>query len=857
MSNPEPSDGMPEPVVSFSTFTSWIALGEWFRAQIEEPTQVTPDLKRLAERLTEGAADPREKLRRLYRHVAQKIRYTSLSFGLGAYRPHDAAVTQENRYGDCKDKHALLAALLGAVGIEAAPALVNVTVDIDPDVPSPLEFDHIITRVTLGEEEIWLDSTQADAPLGVLMPSCPGDTALVIEPDASRLVTIPQTGPVPNRNSMHWQGEMDEQGEVVARVTMTHSGVFEVPVRSAFRHLEGNALFAFLGLNPAAGTLVDSKGDGFRHSDPEDLSGPFRFSYVKRTPRFLNPLDDHPSIPLFGTVLGPPFDLDWIVDQADANRLAGPMECEERFEIGLPAGMTVDLPEKTGLEYPYASYRSEYSFESGLLEIVRTYKAAAVQAHADQADAVQQFMEAIGEDLRKQLTFHRASPVDLARIADRLDAHSLALAASERIEAGQAGEARELIDIVLEKGPEIAQTWGIVGYVCMSLRDPECAKEAFTRLLELKPGDKWALHNLEMLVNALGTEEDRLTLARLKAGGKPEDAQARGEVARELMEQGKLDEADEALKEAVELDPANALLHVMLGDLHLRQDRIEEGRAEFDHALELARDPAVYNGIARAMAGADLDLDTAFRYASSAVTRVQAEVQLLDSLRGWRRSVEMQRALAAYLDTLGWIELRRGRAKQALPLLEASNRLHRNEEVAHHAIEAAVAAGEFDRALLYYGVEAMRKQAEPFGENPLIPLPKALANHVLVNIGNTSQLKNHLAVMARELMAASGRCWPEGDRFTIPEKMPDGLRPRFVFIVVMIGASGEVKDSKVIRGAEPWSSAASADVRRFPWDPVQIGDAPIVSVFPVLFTYAPDRSISAQLSFEILESGSF
>jgi len=46
-------------------------------------------------------------------------------FSLGGYSPHAASETLKNEYGDPKDKHTLLQALLEAAGIRAFPALVS------------------------------------------------------------------------------------------------------------------------------------------------------------------------------------------------------------------------------------------------------------------------------------------------------------------------------------------------------------------------------------------------------------------------------------------------------------------------------------------------------------------------------------------------------------------------------------------------------------------------------------------------------------------------------------------------------------------------------------------------------------
>jgi len=72
-----------------------------------------------------GLTTDEEKIRAIYEYVSQEIRYVSLSFGVTRYAPHPAGTVLANQYGDCKDKHTLLAAMLGAAGIEAWPVLAN------------------------------------------------------------------------------------------------------------------------------------------------------------------------------------------------------------------------------------------------------------------------------------------------------------------------------------------------------------------------------------------------------------------------------------------------------------------------------------------------------------------------------------------------------------------------------------------------------------------------------------------------------------------------------------------------------------------------------------------------------------
>src|SRR5256885_15594216 len=111
----------------------------------------------------------RDTLEALYDFVSKNYRYVSLSFGVGRYQPHAAGEVLANQYGDCKDKHTLLASLLAAVGRRAYPALISTGAEIDSDVPSPLQFDHMISAVPEGDAFIWLDTTPGVSPFGFLL----------------------------------------------------------------------------------------------------------------------------------------------------------------------------------------------------------------------------------------------------------------------------------------------------------------------------------------------------------------------------------------------------------------------------------------------------------------------------------------------------------------------------------------------------------------------------------------------------------------------------------------------------------------------------------------------------------------
>ena len=179
----------------------------------------SPEVRTKAEELTKGLSSDLEKTEALYDYVAKNFRYVSLSLGVGRYQPHAASEVLHDQYGDCKDKHTLLASLLEAEGLHASSVLINSTRKLDPDVPSPSQFDHVITMLPLGKQEIWMDTTSEVAPFRLLAYSLRKKQALLIPPAepastvAPHLEETPADTPMPDKESseIDWQDQRHRQ----------------------------------------------------------------------------------------------------------------------------------------------------------------------------------------------------------------------------------------------------------------------------------------------------------------------------------------------------------------------------------------------------------------------------------------------------------------------------------------------------------------------------------------------------------------------------------------------------------------------------------------------------------------------
>ena len=268
---------LPPPDVLISSFRTWEEVGRWYGRLQQEKIQPSPEVKAKAEELTKGLSDDDAKLRAIYNYVSLRYRYVAISFGIGRYQPHAAAEILGNQYGDCKDKHTLLAALLSAVGIRAYPALINSGMAVDADVPSPGQFNHVISVVAKGNTLSWMDTTPEVTAIGYLVYPLRGKPALVIMPDKVAFQTTPANSPFANKRTGTLTAKLDADGTLQAHVESMDRGDDELYFRPAFRRWP-ESQWKDLGQQIFYGASLGGTISNVRASPPEKTEEPFTMS---------------------------------------------------------------------------------------------------------------------------------------------------------------------------------------------------------------------------------------------------------------------------------------------------------------------------------------------------------------------------------------------------------------------------------------------------------------------------------------------------------------------------------------------------------------------------------------------------
>src|SRR5271166_5193731 len=292
-----PDDDRPD--VQLTTFETWEQIGRWYASLEKDRRAPTPEVRAKAQELTKGLNTDLDKTEALYDFVAKNFRYVSLSLGVGRYQPHAASDVLHDQYGDCKDKHTLLASLLEAEGLHASSVLINSSRKLDPDVPSPSQFDHVITMLPMGQgtnprgtkEEVWMDTTAEVAPFRLLSYQLRKKQALVIPPAyppssvAPHLEETPADTPMPDSEASQIDGKINDIGKLEAHVHYQFRGDEELLLRSVFRRVpEANWQRVAENINASLGGDVSN----LKVSDPAATREPFTLSYDVSKVNFLD-----------------------------------------------------------------------------------------------------------------------------------------------------------------------------------------------------------------------------------------------------------------------------------------------------------------------------------------------------------------------------------------------------------------------------------------------------------------------------------------------------------------------------------------------------------------------------------------
>ena len=706
----KPEDEHPD--IQLTTFATWEQIGRWY-AELEKDRRVpSPEVRAKAEELTKGLSSDLDKTEALYDYVAKNFRYVSLSLGVGRYQPHFAGDVLHNQYGDCKDKHTLLASLLEAEGLHADSVLINSSRKLDPDVPSPSQFDHVITMMPAGSEkgvdgEVWMDTTAEVAPFRLLSYSLRKKQALVIppvdahSPIAPHLEETPADTPMPDTEISEIDGKINQIGKLEAHVHYVFRGDEELMLRSVFRRVpQANWQRVVENVNAGIGGDITN----LKVSDPAATREPFTLSYDVSRVNFLDwsKKKTEMILPLSSFSL-PDVDEDDTDADAEPLKLGPKAEYTYKIKLELPAKYSAQAPLPFSLKRDYADYQATYQVEGNVFTAGRKLTLRESELPASRAPDYASFRRAVNADLGQQLSIENTVAGTPTPPAD-MKADDLVESGRDAMNSGDLTMAIEVLKRATEIEPKNKMAWNLLGMSYMGLRQDDAAVAALQKQIEINPYDEYAYNNLGRVYWQDRKYDDAVTAFHKQLEINPLDKFAHSNLGAMYAEWHKYDLAVPELEKAASLTPDSAELQVSLGDAYLNLGQDDKALAAFDHAVELAATPLVWNNIAYQLSLKKAHLDRAQQYAESAVSATAAALRNISLDRVTQQELPLVSSLVAYWDTLGWVHFAEGDLNTAEKYVSAAWELGHHGEVGDHLGQIYEKEGHKDRALCTYAL---------------------------------------------------------------------------------------------------------------------------------------------------------
>jgi tetratricopeptide (TPR) repeat protein len=820
---------LPTPDIQLSSFQSWEEIGAWYSTLQQERVKPSPEIRAKAAELTRNAVDDNAKLHAIYNYVSTQFRYIGVAFGIGRYQPHSAADVLANQYGDCKDKHTLLASLLEAEGIKAYPALINSSRDFDPDVPSPAQFDHVITAVPQGKDFLWLDTTAEVAPFGYLISVLLDKQALVMPTgQPPRLATTPHAElPNPLR-TFTIEAKLDDSGTLEGKVEQSIQGQdAEVLLRRAFR---GTPQQQWKDLVQQFSYASGFSGDvsDVSLSQPDKTDEPWHVGYSYKRKDYPDWINHHLSPPL------PPVTLPNYRD--DESKPTVPVwlgaagEVELRSQVELPKGYTPVLPSAVNLKEDFAEYHATYTVKDGKLVTERHLITKLHEIPVSEYESFKKFRKAIDDDHNAYVeTSTGGTPPPSGWSTLRAGIMGLPPctvpeaqeAEKEAQQIGQAGDlqgALESIKHALELDPKCTRDWLMLGSSQIFYHNPEAALESFRKAAQSDPTQvlplraiAYTLFSLKKYDEAADTWKELIKIA-------PDDTEAESNLGAVLTRSKRYPEAVIAYEAAAKLSPDDALLQLALGSAYLRVSDETKSLTAYKRTLELRSDPEMYNDIGYELADANKQLPLALQYAEKAVgeeEHLSSDVKLselkIEDLR-------FTRSLAAYWDSLGWVYFRLGNYEKAEKYLKAAWLLSQDRVVGDHLGQLYEQQNKRDAAVHMYRLAlGAAKQAD--------------------DTEDTQDRLDHLEEEAKPAPAIGAKGELSDTRTFAVERITKQTSNADFFL--LIGPGSKVEDVKFVSGSDELKSgdkALRAILFKFPFPddgPSHLVRRGILSCYPV------------------------
>jgi Flp pilus assembly protein TadD len=679
--------------------------------------------------------------------------------------------------------------MLKAINIEAWPVLANAERQMDPAMPSPGEFNHLLTVVPRGrsaEEWIWLDTTPGVAPYRMLLSNLRDRNVLLVSPPkelkqwpgVTHVLRTPADPPFAMSAVTEVTGKIDTLGAIRAAVRMTFRGDAEVVLRSVLLNVPADQL-----IEVAKGIAEEMKLDGnvsdFKATNLEAPGLPLSIEFSIRRGGFFKwtATGATLSLPLEDFELPYATDKEW--KTRTRGKLGSPVLLTSRAILELPAGYTPALPVGIKVARDGYAFHSAYRIEEGRVVVERTVQIKKPEILATAAPEYLSFVRTVRSDEAQkiELTFDTKAAAEIPPDATAVELYS---AGFDAFQNNRYEVALAYWNGVVKLAPKHDSVWDALGLAYEKLGRPADAVNAFRKQTEESPYHHQAFKDLARVL-IRQNEHDAARKALLKhVEIVPLDGGALSDLGSSLIDAGEHAQAAVHLEKAVAISKNDAWSHVRLGAAYAGLKAPDKARAAFERAIKISPSPGIWTYAGWHLAQQGIELPWAEDLCRKTLTQVadtMNSLNLAEVTDGNRDDVER---VGWSWDAVGWIHFQRGNAELAERYIRAAWMLMGEPEMMDHLgqiyekqARLADAAGAYVTAL------SLNQSSKPVAER---------ARRIL---GEKTDLKDLLA-------AAPGASMNERPVTLIPASPVDGAAQ----VEVLLKPDGSVADARFERGDE-------------------------------------------------------
>ena len=408
--------------VRVSTAKDWPTLSKWYwDLSVPHLEKTTAGItNKVAEILAATDAAELPRIEAIYKWVAQEIRYMGLTMEdtSPGYAPHDVEITFSNRYGVCRDKAALLVAMLRIAGLEAYPVLIHAGAKMDREVPQPY-FNHAIVAVRAPGSAaanrdgfILMDPTNESSR--DLMPAYLSDRSyLVATPYGEDLHVSQVPSAEANKVRIVSDGSLAKDGSVLLDARIDFLGFNDTIYRGVFLRQKPDdrrQMFERLVRNAAAGSeLLDLT---IEPADLQDTARPLAARILVKVPETLvrGETRDEFVAPLLSRQFGA---ANWLLSGATSlEKRRFPLDIDSTAKVeetltvrlGESVGAVLSLPDDIAIEGGYAFSRT-YRVADGVFTARRSLAIDTVEISAEDYPGVRESIKRVEAAERKRPVF--------------------------------------------------------------------------------------------------------------------------------------------------------------------------------------------------------------------------------------------------------------------------------------------------------------------------------------------------------------------------------------------------------------------------------------------------------------------